>query len=244
MESAYEYAIVHGMKAASERPIEKNLVLVGAGNAHLVFVKRFGMRPIPGVAVTLVNPVAEIPYSAMVPAHIAGDYSWNEISIDLVRLCAAVGVRLVADAVQRVETKARRVHFEQRPPLAYDALSLGLGSIPACPASLPANVSFVMRPLGTLLRNLTDLEKRLQPGSPAVSFRRGRRRRQRLRAGPCHPQAPRQSSRFSDDAAARQRRASCRNSPTRRRGPSGERWRSGGSKSAWTPASPAARTAI
>ena len=37
------------------RPIEKSVVLVGAGNAHLVFLRRWGMRPIPGVAVTLVN---------------------------------------------------------------------------------------------------------------------------------------------------------------------------------------------
>ena len=58
-------------------PIEKSVVLVGAGNAHLVFVKRWGMRPMPGVAVTLVNEAAVVPYSAMVPAHLAGEYSWE-----------------------------------------------------------------------------------------------------------------------------------------------------------------------
>ena len=76
--------------AASSHPIEKSVVLVGAGNAHLLFVKRWGMRPLPGVAVTLVSEATVIPYSAMVPGHIAGDYSWDEITIDLVRLCQAV----------------------------------------------------------------------------------------------------------------------------------------------------------
>jgi len=50
-----------------------------------VFVKRWGMRPVPGVAVTLVNPTSVVPYSPCA-AHIAGDYSWDEITIDLVRL--------------------------------------------------------------------------------------------------------------------------------------------------------------
>ena len=52
-------------------PIEKHVVLVGAGNAHLVFLKRWRMSPWPGVAVTLVSESSEIPYSAMVPGHIA-----------------------------------------------------------------------------------------------------------------------------------------------------------------------------
>ena len=39
----------------------------------LVFVKRWGMRPVPGVAVTLVNEAPVVPYSAMIPAHVAGD---------------------------------------------------------------------------------------------------------------------------------------------------------------------------
>ena len=33
------------MPSAVTYPIEKSVVLVGAGNAHLVFVKRWGMRP-------------------------------------------------------------------------------------------------------------------------------------------------------------------------------------------------------
>ena len=68
-------------------PIEKHVVLVGAGNAHLVFLRRWRMSPWPGVAVTLVSEFAEIPYSAMVPGQIAGEYRWDEITIDLVRFC-------------------------------------------------------------------------------------------------------------------------------------------------------------
>ena len=145
------------------RPIEKNVVLVGAGNAHLVFVKRFGMRPLPGVAVTLVSEFGEIPYSAMTTGCIAGDYQPDEITIDLVRLCATVGVRFVAQRVERIDPAWRRVYFSDRPPLSYDALSLGIGSLPACPPSLrTAEHSLFMRPMGPFLRKLTELEDELR----------------------------------------------------------------------------------
>src|SRR5262249_8143695 len=92
-------------------PLQKNVVLVGAGNAHLRFVKMFGMRPLPGVAVTLVSESSVIPYSAMVPGHIAGDYSREEIPLDLVRLCRATNVRFIAARATAIDTSTRRVSF-------------------------------------------------------------------------------------------------------------------------------------
>jgi selenide, water dikinase len=145
-------------------PTEKSIVLVGAGNAHLVFLKRWGMRPLPGVAVTLVNEAAVVPYSAMVPAHISGDYSWDDITIDLVRLCQSVKVRFVAGRATQIDPSARRVVLTGRPPLAYDVLSLGVGSLPARPAGdEPAPSSaLVIRPLGDLLRHLDRLDQQLR----------------------------------------------------------------------------------
>ena len=150
------------MHAAATPPVEKSVVLVGAGNAHLVFLKRWGMRPRPGVAVTLVSEASTIAYSAMVPACIAGDFSPKAITIDLVRLCRAVGVRFLAAAVTEVDPRARRIHLAGRPPLSYDVLSLGVGSMPACPAGKATGIlSLVMRPLGELLRSIEHLDREL-----------------------------------------------------------------------------------
>jgi selenide,water dikinase len=149
--------------SSSPAPIEKSVVLVGAGNAHLGFVKRWGMTPIPGVAVTLVSEAPVIPYSAMVPGHIAGDYSWDDITIDLVRLCQAVNVRFVAERVTGIEPTTRRVLFAKRPPLTYDALSLGIGSLPACPVSPHDNgTSLVMRPMDQFVGNIDKLAEQLR----------------------------------------------------------------------------------
>jgi selenide,water dikinase len=144
-------------------PTQKNVVLVGAGNAHLVFVRRWGMRPVPGVAVTLVNEAPVVPYSAMVPAHLAGEYAFDEITIDLVRLCRAVDVRFVPERVTGLDPASRQVLFAGRPPLAYDALSLGLGSLAARPENAAGSESsWVMRPLGALLQKIDRLDRELQ----------------------------------------------------------------------------------
>jgi selenide, water dikinase len=143
--------------------IEKNVVLLGAGNAHISFVRMFGMEPIPGVAVTLVCDTPVVLYSAMVPGHVGGEYSRDDVTIDLVRLCSAHGVRLVAQAATKLDVKARRVEFDGRPPLGWDAVSLGLGSFPDLPAGLADGpASWVFRPLGRTVDRIDELERRLK----------------------------------------------------------------------------------
>lgn len=143
-------------------PIEKHVVLVGAGNAHLVFLKRWRMSPWPGVAVTLVSEFAEIPYSAMVPGHIAGDYRWDEITLDLVRFCRSANARFVAARVTGVDAASSRIEFADRPAMSFDVLSLGLGSLPAAtPGWTGGEWSFSMRPLGGFTRQLELLETSL-----------------------------------------------------------------------------------
>ena len=104
-----------------------------------------------------------IPYSAMVPGHIAGDYTWDEITIDLVRLCQSAGVRFVSERVTALDPTGRQVCFAGRPSLVYDALSLGLGSIPARPPHAAAGEnSLLMRPLATLCHKINSLATELQ----------------------------------------------------------------------------------
>ena len=151
------------MDSSPSVPIQKNVVLVGAGNAHLRFVKMFGMNPLPGVAVTLVGEASVIPYSAMVPGHIAGDYPLDRITIDLVRLCRSAGVRFVAGRAAGIDVANRRIVFPTRAELSYDVLSLGVGSSPAQPPGMiRSESSWPMRPLTTLLERLNALERRLR----------------------------------------------------------------------------------
>ena len=108
----------------------RDLVLVGGGHAHVGVLRRFAMHPEPGVRLTLVSRSSSSPYSGMLPGYIAGHYSWDEVHIDLDRLCRFAHATLIRAEVTGVDRAARRVLLAGRPPIAYDLLSLNLGSTP------------------------------------------------------------------------------------------------------------------
>jgi selenide, water dikinase len=110
--------------------ISQDLVLVGGGHAHVHILKSFGMRPMPGVRVTLVTRDVETPYSGMLPGYVAGHYSLEECHIDLGRLARFAGARLIHDEAVGLDRAARLVLTRAHPPIRYDILSIDIGSAP------------------------------------------------------------------------------------------------------------------
>src|SRR5580658_8835433 len=111
-------------------PIAQNLVLVGGGHAHVHVLKRFGMRPAPGVRVTLIARDVETPYSGMLPGYVAGHYAFDECHIDLMRLARFAGARLVHDQAVGLDRARREVLCRDHPPIRYDVVSLDIGVAP------------------------------------------------------------------------------------------------------------------
>jgi len=112
-------------------PNFKDLVLVGGGHAHVHVLKKFGMRPMPGVRLTLIGRDVETPYSGMIPGFVAGYYTFEECHIDLAKLAGFAGARLIHAEAIGIDRTEKRVLLRDRPPLAYDVLSLDVGSTPS-----------------------------------------------------------------------------------------------------------------
>lgn len=111
-------------------PVIKDVVLVGAGHAHVAVLRSFGMRPIEGVRLTLLTREVETPYSGMLPGVVAGVYGFDDAHIDAGRLARFAGARIYQDEAVGIDLAARRVLCKARPPVPYDLLSLDIGSRP------------------------------------------------------------------------------------------------------------------
>jgi selenide,water dikinase len=98
-----------------------DIVLVGGGHAHVYVLKAFAMRPEPGVRLTLITRDLETPYSGMLPGVVAGLYVREQAQIDLVRLAAATGTRLIHAETIGLDRGHKRVQLADRAPIAYDA---------------------------------------------------------------------------------------------------------------------------
>ena len=96
-------------------PFVHDLLLIGGGHAHVQVLRQFGVKPEPGVRLTVIAREPHTPYSGMLPGYVAGQYTWDEIHIDLVKLSTYANARFVIDEAIGIDSRSKNVQFTSRP---------------------------------------------------------------------------------------------------------------------------------
>ncbi|WP_170359245.1 selenide, water dikinase SelD [Ruegeria arenilitoris] len=150
-------------------PLTRDLVLIGGGHTHALVLRKWGMNPLPGARVTVINPGANAPYSGMLPGFVAGHYQRWELDIDLVRLARFAGARVILGPVDGIDIDRRQIHVPGRPPVAFDVASVNVGITSDMPA-LPgfADHAVPAKPLGPFASRWAEYLDGSGPASVAV----------------------------------------------------------------------------
>lgn len=148
-------------------PFSRDIVLIGGGHAHALVLRSWGMNPLPGARLTLINPGPTAPYTGMLPGFVAGHYDRDALEIDLVRLARFAGARMIFGRVTAMDRDSRKIEVPGRAPIAFDIASLDIGITSDMP-DLPgfAEHGIAAKPLGPFaLRWQSHLD---QGGGPVV----------------------------------------------------------------------------
>ncbi|MGF1515694.1 MAG: selenide, water dikinase SelD [Elainellaceae cyanobacterium] len=158
-------------------PLTQDLVLIGGGHSHAIVLKQFAMNPLPGVRLTLITDVSHTPYSGMLPGYVAGLYTFDECHIDLWPLARLAGARLILDRATGLDLAHQRVLCAQHPPIAFDTLSIDIGSTPSTANVEGAEHLIPVKPISkflarwdALVATLSAQPHRLAAPNPPLKF--------------------------------------------------------------------------
>lgn len=130
------------MKSTS-LPITHDLVLIGGGHSHAIALRMWAMNPVPGIRLTVIADAVHTPYSGMLPGFVAGLYTYDQCHIDLRPLCQLAQAQLIVDRAIGLDTQQQRVLCAQHPPIAFDTLSIDIGSTPAA-SQIPGAIDYAI----------------------------------------------------------------------------------------------------
>lgn len=107
----------------------QQLVLLGAGHAHLSILSQLAAQPLAGTVVTLIAPQPRQMVASMVPGYVAGHYTLQDCEIALEPLVRRSGVRWIQHNVAGVNAQQQTVQLGDGSTVPFDWLSVNTGTV-------------------------------------------------------------------------------------------------------------------
>ncbi len=137
---------------------QHEMVLIGGGHAHVQVLEAFRQDPPANTRLTVVadDPVAM--YSGMAPGFVAGQYTREELEIDVRPLARLANAEVIVARCERVDPESQLLHLAGRESLRYDVASFNIGST-VLGLDLPGvrQHALATRPLKRLVAGIADL---------------------------------------------------------------------------------------
>ena len=132
--------------------MNKHLVLVGGGHAHMVTLKNLHAFIEKGYTVTVIGPSRFHYYSGMGPGMLSRTYSPDDIRFATEHVVIKQGGNFLLDTVVRINAQERTVYLESGNSVRYDVLSFNAGSYVPWDMVTGDHVDiFTVKPIETLL---------------------------------------------------------------------------------------------
>jgi NADH dehydrogenase FAD-containing subunit len=108
--------------------MEKHLVLVGGGHAHLTVLSNLADYVQRGHKVTLIGPSPYHYYSGMGPGLLSGIYRPQDVRFHVKKMAEDRGASFLQDKVIKIDPGQRWLNLESGKQVSYDAVSFNTGS--------------------------------------------------------------------------------------------------------------------
>ncbi len=132
--------------------MQKKLVLVGGGHAHMVVLANLDRFIARGHQVTVIGPSPYHYYSGMGPGMLSKTYSAREIRFDTRRGVETKKGRFVLGKAVRIDPQLKNIHLASGKMIAYDVLSCNVGSyVPEPEITGNREAVFTVKPIERLL---------------------------------------------------------------------------------------------
>lgn len=133
--------------------MNKQLVIVGGGHAHLTLLAHLDTCVARGHRVTVVNRSAYHYYSGMGPGLLAGTYGPRDVRFHVRRMAEDRGAAFIEDAVVRIDARERSLKLASGAMIPYDIVSFNTGSeVPALIPGASGPTVFPVKPIANLIR--------------------------------------------------------------------------------------------